>query len=136
MTRKPVPCKIDSVLGLFSMVANTTPWNEGILQLLHGGSIIYSPTASIILSPFSSLADLYRVSTNIAIFVRAACQPCTGASDTGQDAEDPQAQSHNSCQDGLLLPVLCPGYDTLRTNVLYELVQSNIGTKRFSTPSQ
>lgn len=71
--REPMPCKVASVLGMPRMVANTAPRNEGILQLLHGGPIVYSATTDVILSPLGNLADFDRISTNIAILIRATC---------------------------------------------------------------
>lgn len=71
MPREPMPCIVDSVLGMLRMVANTAPRYEGILQLLHGGPIVYGTTTGVILSPFSFLADFNRISTNVAILVRA-----------------------------------------------------------------
>ena len=68
---------VDSVLGMLRMVANTAPRYEGILQLLHGGPIVYGTTTGVILSPFSFLADFDRISTNVAILIRATRQSCT-----------------------------------------------------------
>lgn len=80
MPRDTKPCKVDSVLGMLTMVANTPPRNEGILQLLCDGPIIYGTPTGVILSPFSILAGFDRISPNVAILVWAPCQPCTGAS--------------------------------------------------------
>ena len=55
------------------MVANTAPRNEGILQLLHSGPIVYGATTGVILRPFGSLADFDRISTNVAILIRVTC---------------------------------------------------------------
>ena len=87
------------------MIAYTSPRNEGILQLLHGGPIVYCTTTGVILSPFSSLADFDRISTNVAILVRATCQPCIGASSmstckfstSSSSAEKDANKHHQDC---------------------------------------
>ena len=81
--------KLDSVLGMLRMVADTAPRYESILQLLHGGPIVYGPATGIILCAFSSLADFDRISTNVAILIRATCQSCKAAY---QDAVCPPAK--------------------------------------------